>query len=375
MRTASFRLAIPGRGLGVNERNFLISSLWVIGLVGMTQLFFWGFNSLFHPDYSFDFKEYLKASAETVMRYVTLPHYVIGFLFMVASARNRTIGRRAMIAGLLALSGLLCLGYALLGTTSSSEMISRKMIRFQLSDTGATYLALFAIMLYFLVHELRDQAMFYVATNSSGVIKNRPLFDRFVYWSIGLAIATFATIAWSILVLGQPKQPQVLILPGLTGLLRSVIALAPAAFCVLCLGVLMRWYAYAAGQTVMEMVDQHGPLIRVFAGVFLWVNVGLALGMGAYLLILFHVVGWYVFTCHKLKEGRQVSPAVDWLTWTRTSLSGFRALHIGLVLAFIALGAVWIHVFEGHGPLWYVLAPGAFFYWTIAHITVSFLPR
>jgi hypothetical protein len=375
MRVASFRIAIPGGGLGVNERNFLISSVWVVGLVGMTYLLFWRFDNLLHPDNSTGFKDYLKASAEMAMRYVTLPHYVIGFLFMTASARNRTVGRRALIVGLLALSGLLCLGYALLGTVSSNEMIIRQPMRFQWSNTGASSLALFVIMLYFLVHELRDQAMFYVATNSSGVIADRPLFDRFVHWSIGLSIATFATTAWSILVLGQLKYSHALVVPELTGDLRYVIALAPAALCVLGLGVLMRWYAHATGQTVMEMVHRHGPLIRVFVGVFFWFNLGLALGLGAYLLILFHVVGWYVFTCYQLKERGQTSPAADWLTWTRTNLSGFRVLHIGLVLVFIAVGAVWTYVFEGQGPLWYVLAPGAFFYWTIAHITVSFLPR
>ncbi|THD71687.1 MAG: hypothetical protein E7813_05250 [Bradyrhizobium sp.] len=372
---AGFRVAIPGRGLGVNEQNFLISSAWVIGLVGMIQPFFWGVSNFLHPDPSidFDFMDDLKGSAEMVMRYVTLPHYGIGFLFMAASARNRTVGRRASIAGLLVLGGLLCLGYAFLGTAFSNEMTGSKTMRFHWSETGASPLALYAILFYFLAHELRDQAMFYVATDSSGVIADRPLFDRFVNWLIGLSIGTFATVIWSALVLGQ--QSPALVLPELTGNLRAVIALAPVAFCVLGLGALARWYAHATGQTVKEMGDRHGPLIRVFVGVFLWISLGFALRLGIYLLILFHVVGWYVFTCYKLKERGQASPAADWLTWTRTNLSGFRTLHVGLVVAFIAVGAVWTYGFEGHGPLWYVLAPGAFLYWTITHITVSFLPR
>jgi hypothetical protein len=379
----SFRVAIPRRGLGVNERIFLISSAWLIGLVGITQLGCWIVSNFVDPKLStdfdflstdFDFMDGLKESVGMAMRYVTMPHYVIGFLFMVTSARNRTVGRRTSIAGLLALSGLLCLGYAALGTASSNEMIGSTM-RYHWYETGASPLSLFAIILYFLVHELRDQAMFYVATNSSGVIADRPLFDRFVNWTIGLSIATFTAVIWSILVLGQQGQTQVLILPELKGDLRYVIALAPAAFCVLGLGASARWYAHATGQTVLEMSDQLGPLNRVFVGVFLWLSLGYALRMGVNLLILFHVIGWYVFTCYKLKERGQALPAADWLTWTRTNLSGFRILHIGLVIVFIAVGAIWAYVFEGRGPLWYVLAPGAFLYWTIAHITVSFLPR
>ena len=113
----------------------------------------------------------------------------------------------------------------------------------------------------------------------------------------------------------------------------------------------------------------------MFVGVYLWLITGLAIGSGPCLLILFHVVGWYVFTCYKLKERGQTSPAVGWWTWIRTTLPGFRVLHIGMVIALIAVGVVWNYVFDGQGPLWYVLSPAAFYYWTIAHITVSFLPR
>lgn len=375
MRAIGFPVAILGREFSVTERNFLISSAWVIGLVGMSQLFFWGGSNLLHQDLSIGFTAQLGASTEAAMRYVTLPHYVIGFLFMATAARNRTVGRRALIVGLLALSGLLCLGYGFLGTGFPNEMISSSTMRFYMSETRTSPLAIFAIFLYFLVHELRDQAMFYVATNSSGPIADRPLFDRFVYWLIGLSIGTFATIIWLLLVLGKLQHFYPPILPELTGSLRSVIALAPAAFCVLALGVLMRWYAHATGQKIKKMVDQHGPLMRVFAGVFFWLTLGLALRSGPCLLILFHVVGWYVFTCYKLKERGQAPPAAEWLTWMRTNLSGFRVLHIGLVLTLIAVGAVWAYVFEGQGPLWYVLSPAAFYYWTIAHITVSFVPR
>ena len=59
----------------------------------------------------------------------------------------------------------------------------------------------------------------------------------------------------------------------------------------------------------------------------------------------------------------------------RTTPAGFRVLHIGLALGLLLLGGVWMYGLGGGTWLWTFLSAESFLYWTIMHITVSFVPR
>jgi hypothetical protein len=55
-------------------------------------------------------------------------------------------------------------------------------------------------------------------------------------------------------------------------------------------------------------------------------------------------------------------------------LRGFKTLHIAVVVL-MAVGLVWtLALGQTHSLAW-LLAPESFLYWTIMHITVSFVPR
>jgi hypothetical protein len=59
----------------------------------------------------------------------------------------------------------------------------------------------------------------------------------------------------------------------------------------------------------------------------------------------------------------------------RTTLPGFRTLHIGMAVVLMAIGLVWTLPLDQTHYLKWLLAPESFLYWTIMHITVSFVPR
>jgi hypothetical protein len=50
-------------------------------------------------------------------------------------------------------------------------------------------------------------------------------------------------------------------------------------------------------------------------------------------------------------------------------------LHIGMVVVLMAIGLIWTLPLNQAAWLRWLLAPEAFLYWTIMHITVSFMPR
>jgi len=59
----------------------------------------------------------------------------------------------------------------------------------------------------------------------------------------------------------------------------------------------------------------------------------------------------------------------------RTTVKGFKTLHIGMVVVLMAIGLVWTIGPHQTVALKWLLAPESFLYWTIMHITVSFVRR
>ncbi|RMF86218.1 MAG: hypothetical protein D6744_00070, partial [Planctomycetota bacterium] len=88
-----------------------------------------------------------KNPAELPMRLFGLPHFVVGFLFMVSSRRMRTARAWAWFFGLAALGTLFCWLFYRYGY--DGERISA--------------LALLVFYFYFLIHGFRDEAFFYKA--------------------------------------------------------------------------------------------------------------------------------------------------------------------------------------------------------------------
>ena len=59
----------------------------------------------------------------------------------------------------------------------------------------------------------------------------------------------------------------------------------------------------------------------------------------------------------------------------RTTRRGFITLHIGLAVVVALLIAVNVYGYGRQGPLDLILGSKGFYYWTVMHVTLSFLPR
>jgi hypothetical protein len=56
-------------------------------------------------------------------------------------------------------------------------------------------------------------------------------------------------------------------------------------------------------------------------------------------------------------------------------VEGFCTLHIGLVVALIALAGAWVAAIGQDGWFWHIVSPRTIYYRTILHFTVSFVLR
>lgn len=366
--------------LGVTRGNFVRAAFWTAVIV----FFFWCAYKLErdilgrHPG---DVR-FIREASEAAMRYITIPHIIIGFLFLVSSRNNRNVRSRVWTAGLLLLGVMLCGLYY--------------------GGGGRTDLVLsVGVYFYFLVHELRDEAMFYTVLGEAAPIPDRAVFKRFVRWMIALIVGSMVALVLAPAPFGFYVPRLTMSETGLASLglaatawfdgsmpLPAKCALAALPVLLVAVGYVyvFRKYARAMGYTaVRPFVEQHSRLFFVMFGLAAVLGLVILLTQRFYALILFHVVAWYIFASHQLgRQQRQagappssstVAKPGGWWLWMRTTLPGFRVLHVGMAVVLMAIGLIWNLGMDQSSALAWLLAPESFLYWTIMHITVSFVPR
>ncbi len=356
------RARIPSRTNRLNrtEINFLKA---MIGTTLIVFIFWVGYyierNVLHrHPESI----RFIREASEAAMRYITIPHVIIGFMFMWSSPKNQSRGKRAWIFGLLALGAVLSTLYGMGG--------------------GKTNVILYlGVYLAFLVHELRDEAMFYTILGDAPPIKDRVVFGKMVTTLIALMVAAMACLVWALVPFGVYRAKTTIhesaLFDGSLSLIAKVLLSAVPMMAVA--GgfhvTLKRSAARLGYANVTTLVQTHATLFRVMIGVVSVLGLALLIVQRPYALILFHVVAWYIFASHQLtKHPPKIATKGVWL-WMRTTVTGFRTLHIGMALVLMAIGLVWTLVLGQTPYLSWLLSPEAFLYWTIMHITVSFVPR
>lgn len=356
--------------MGVTRANFLRAAFWTALIV---FVFWCGYqierNVLHRGPANI---RYIREASEAAMRYITIPHIVIGFLFLVSSKNNRSTRQRLWTVGLLAAGAGLCVLYRLGG--------------------GPTDVVLSAgVYFYFLVHELRDEAMFYTVLGEAAPIPDKAAFRRFVRAMIALIIVSLAVVVIAPASFGIYAEKLRAKATGLASLqlaetawLQGSLPLpVKIACCVLPIAavaagyaVVLRKYARVFGYAdVKSFAEAHAKLFFVMFGVAAVLGMALLLTQRAYSLILFHVVAWYIFASYQFTRYAPKEKPTGLLTWMRTTTAGFRTLHIGMAAALMILGLVWTLGMNQHAALAWLLAPESFLYWTLMHITVSFVPR
>jgi hypothetical protein len=336
--------------LAQSERNLLAGALMAAGVLAL----FWLLRVLSDAWWGAEPESAIRGAAEMATRAFTIPHVVVAFLFMSTAARNRRPRRWAQIAGLLGLGALLCAGFA------------------GMLNTGAKALGSLALYSYFLVHELRDEAAFYAllgdAPHSEQAEKR---FKGLVSALIALSVAGVALV---LLFSNLFRRHPTIALHGLSPLQVLTCAVAVSAMWAAGLFGVLAWFARGSENGVAA-IREHGRLFRLFALVLLVTALGAALTGKMYTVVLLHVCVWYVFTCRNLRRNPPHTPAHGWWGWMRGTLPGFQTLHLGLAAGMVVLVVLALSGFSSRQPLWMMFTPAALPYWTIMHITVSFMPR
>jgi len=93
------------------------------------------------------------------------------------------------------------------------------------------------------------------------------------------------------------------------------------------------------------------------------------------IVVLMHFVGWYFFALFLINRYPPKEPPKGVWQWMRTTRPGFMTLHLGLAALVTLLIAVDMYHFGKQSWLDVVVGSKNFYYWTIMHVTLSFLPR
>lgn len=356
--------------LGVTRANFLRASFWTAIIV---FVFWCGYqierNVLHRGPANI---RYIREASEAAMRYITIPHILIGFMFLVSSKNNRSMRQRLWTVGLLAAGAALCVFYRLGG--------------------GPTDVVLSAgVYFFFLVHELRDEAMFYTVLGEAAPIPDKAAFRNFVRAMIALIICSLAVVVIAPASFGIYAEKLRLKATGIASmrlaetawLQGSLPMSAKIACCVVPIATVAVGYAFVLRKyarvfgyaSVKAFTEAHSRLFFVMFGVAAVLGAALLLTQRAYSLILFHVVAWYIFASYQFSKHPPKEAPQSWWVWMRTTTSGFRTLHIGMAAVLMVVGLVWTLAMNQHPALVWLLAPESFLYWTLMHIMVSFVPR
>jgi hypothetical protein len=300
-----------------------------------------------------------------------VPHVLIGFLFLATSRRTRAPLARFHLGVLVVASLALCWAYA----AGLAMPIAHNLPRV-------------AVALYFVVHQLRDEAFFYAAHRDAPAGHGPVRTHRFLAvctWILVVTLTGLAIFLYDLYAHGKRPErlgPLDLVLPGTIGAWgRGALVLGVVAMLV---G--SRWWAWSRAEPggMIAALRRHAPMAIVY-GLFLTVVLAGTLGVGVLeAIVLWHVLEWFLFGARQAGRSETARaaahpvrpvPPQGWLARAKGTRSGFLTLHLALSAAVLGVMLVWAYAHHRSGPLGFVASPTAFDHWTIFHVTVSFFPR
>ena len=347
------------RPLTTTERNWLVALAVVVG----SGLVFAAVLAIEKSAGLTDKRTRLvRDASETSMRLLALSHFLVALVFMSTSRTMKRARSWAVFLGLAALGAGLCWGFSRLG------------------GIGAP-LAAVLFYAYFLVHEFRDQVGFYRANGDAppaadprAVLRDLLAFPALAFLVIGTVFVFGAAFRiggarrYASAFGDMPRIAQ----QGLA--VAAVLAVAGAAW-----ALKRRWdRRHEAG--ARGFVASHRPIFLVFAGITTVLFAGIPLTGDVYPIVTLHVTTWYVFYLCMLRSRPRPGPPPRPFTWPwmRGTAAGFNFVHLGIAGLIILAAAVWAYG-SGNDPgnhaLRILLSKDGFPYWTIMHVSVSFLPR
>lgn len=293
--------------------------------------------------------------SETLTRFLAIAHTIVATLFLLTSRRVRSVAGVAWVAGLAVAGVVLCLGFSALG------------------GLGAA-LGVIAFFAYFLLHEVRDELYFYRVNGDAPPVHDRRPRPSLWPWAGLLLAGILVTFAVGILAGARARRVQItgVILPA-----HAVIAVVMLAAGVASAVVMLRRLRAGGLAGWRDALGQHRPLIVVLAGLYLVMVGGFALTGRAYAVVAVHVMIWFVFALRRMPAHGPRPPRFTW-RWVRGTRAGFTALHAGVFAAVVAAAGLWAFgLGNAEEPAIFgaILSRESFPYWTIMHVTLSWVPR
>lgn len=294
---------------------------------------------------------------------VGLAHFAIAFFFSMTSraGSSKEVWRRLLLglAAGAALCGILAVGIEVAPLLFPSVFVG----------------------VYFITHEVRDEYFFCRTLGS--VPGGR--FDRtgFLLF-LGAVVFAGLSLYWQWPFIRPDHRGAAILRPvvdlsALSGPARALWRAVPSMVLIAVAAALFRLSLRRAGMGLGEFCRAYAPLCAVYLLLLALLFLAPRSERSIYLIVTFHVAAWWVFTSrHLARRGRRGSPRdLGWCAWFRETQAGFQTLHLGLVVGIVALAAVWTYGFDRFlgNPLAWLVSPQAFPYWTIGHVTVSFLPK
>jgi hypothetical protein len=298
-------------------------------------------------------------ASETSTRFLAIAHTVVATAFLLTSRRMRAPAGWAWFAALTALGVALCFGFRALG---GMEALVPAVLFYA----------------YFLAHELRDELFFARANgdlppgdeDASRMLWTLPLVAAAPALAGLLAVSAWTTHGW------MKLHRTVNAIPAFARDALVVGAILAAA-----LAVVLTWRRLRRLDPggVAGFLRARRPLMVVFVGLYAILVTGILWTGRVYAVVAIHVCVWYVFTLRRLRE-RPPSPRpppFSW-SWVRSTAAGFNAFHLGVFALVVGL-AIWRAVAFDNAPspgaLSVLTSKEAFPYWTLLHVTWSWVPR
>jgi len=291
---------------------------------------------------------------------VGLAHFVVAFFFMVTSRTWSTRQAvRRLFAGMVAAIGL-CVVLAV-G-----------------SDVAKIFFPSVFVGVYFISHEVRDEYFF---TTVLGDVPPGRLPRGAFLLLLGAVTLALLALVWNLPFLRPHHRGFALLRPivdlsGVQGTAKIVWWAGPS---LLLAGAAVTMFARClklAGMQAGEFFRTYSPLLVVYVVLTSLFFLAPKSEQSIYMIVCFHVAAWWVFMTRQLaRRDKAVQPRG--LAWFRETQAGFQTLHLGLVLLIVGVAAMWAYAFErslAH-PFGWLVSREAFPYWTIGHVTVSFVPK
>jgi hypothetical protein len=303
------------------------------------------------------------AVADTPLTSLTLifglPHFLIGFLFMMSSKSMRG-ARMWLPIGASVLIGLaLCALFYRYGALNSHRRLATTFIS-----------------VYFFIHIYLDEWHFYCRDRG---ISPRGGFAQMLLLVVAL-IAAFEFLMWSRQVLiGNPAYNLRSYLDPHTvaGVSRMALWFVVGAPCAIGAGLSYRLATRRAGVGLIAMVRRDRPLWCVYGLIVLIIIGSTQIGGRQNALVLIHFAAWWIFVSVNLARNATLGRFHWRRAWNyaRTTQPGFQVFHGALVLAVLVLLLLYTHNGQLRGGvLDYCLTLDAFYYWTVMHVTISLFP-